>query len=113
MDFELSDDQELLRDSVRRFLADRAPVAGYVRPLLDGPDNRRPEVWDALAELGVVGLLVPEEYGGAGRTGMVDAAVVLEELGRVVHPGPFLASAIGAVSLALGAGSPREHEFLL
>ncbi|HEY5014536.1 MAG TPA: acyl-CoA dehydrogenase family protein [Acidimicrobiia bacterium] len=113
MDFEFSDDQELLRDSVRRFLADRAPVAGYVRPLLDGPDNRRPEVWDALAELGVVGLLVPEEYGGAGRTGMVDAAVVLEELGRVVHPGPFLASAIGAVSLALGAGSPREHEFLL
>jgi alkylation response protein AidB-like acyl-CoA dehydrogenase len=112
VDFEFSDDQELLRDSVRRFLADRAPVGGYVRPLLDGPDNRRPEVWDALAELGVVGLLVPEEYGGAAR-GMVDAAVVLEELGRAVHPGPYLASAIGAVTLVLGAGSPREHGFLL
>ena len=43
------EDQELLRDSVRRFLADRAPLDGYVRPLLDGADNRRPEVWDALA----------------------------------------------------------------
>jgi alkylation response protein AidB-like acyl-CoA dehydrogenase len=117
VDFEFSEDQELLRDSVRRFLADRAPIADYVRPLLDTTDGSRTEVWNALADLGVVGLLVPEEYGGAsragGRTGMVDAAVVLEEMGRMVHPGPYLASAIGAVSLVLGAGSPREHAFLL
>jgi alkylation response protein AidB-like acyl-CoA dehydrogenase len=112
MDFEFSDDQERLRDSVRRLLADRAPVAGYVRPLLDGSENRRPEVWNALAELGVVGLLVPEEHGGAGG-GMVDTAVVLEEMGRLVHPGPYVASAIGAVSLVLDAGSAREHRFLL
>jgi acyl-CoA dehydrogenase len=112
VDFEFSDDQELLRDSVRRFLADRAPIGTYVRALLDGPENRTAEVWNALAELGVVGLLVPEEYGGAGM-GMVDAAVVLEEMGRAVHPGPYLASAIGAVSLVLDAGSPREHGFLL
>ena len=117
MDFEFSEDQELLRESMRRFLAGRAPIAGYVRPLLEGADNRRPEVWNALAELGVVGLLVPEEYGGSAtggsRKGMVDAAVVLEEMGRAVHPSPYVASAIGAVSLVLGAGSPREHAFLL
>ena len=112
MDFEFSEDQELLRDSVSRFLADRAPVSDYVRPLLDGSGNRRPEVWNGLGELGVIGLLVPEEHGGAGM-GMVDAAVVLEEMGRVVHPGPYLASAIGAVSLVLGAGASREHAFLL
>jgi alkylation response protein AidB-like acyl-CoA dehydrogenase len=112
VDFEFSQDQELLRDSVRRFLTDRASVDGYVRPLLEGADNRRPEVWNALADLGVVGLLVPEEHGGAGM-GMVDAAVVLEEMGRAVHPGPYIASAIGAVSLVLGAGSSREHGFLL
>jgi len=112
VDFEFSDDQEQLRDSVRRFLADRAPVAGYVRPLLDRPENRRPEVWNALAELGVVGLLVPERFGGSradagirgSGTGMVYAAVVLEEMGRVVHPGPYLVSAIGAVTLVLEAG---------
>lgn len=112
MDFEFSQDQELLRDSVRRFLTDRASLDGYVRPLLDGADNRLPSVWDALADLGVVGLLVPEAHGGAGM-GMVDAAVVLEEMGRTVHPGPYIASAIGAVSLVLGAGSAREHAFLL
>jgi acyl-CoA dehydrogenase len=117
VDFEFSQDQELLRDSVRRFLADRAPIAGYVRPLLDSDDDRRPEVWNALAELGVIGLLVPEEFGGSASpgagTGMVDAAVVLEEMGRVVHPSPYIASAIGAVSLVLGAGASREHSFLL
>jgi alkylation response protein AidB-like acyl-CoA dehydrogenase len=112
VDFEFSEDQELLRDSVRRFLADRAAIAAYVRPLLDGDTDRLPAVWDALAELGVVGLLVPEHYGGAGM-GMVDAAVVLEEMGRAVHPSPYLASAIGAVSLVLDAGSEREHSFLL
>ncbi|HEX4491625.1 MAG TPA: acyl-CoA dehydrogenase family protein [Acidimicrobiia bacterium] len=112
MDFEFSEDQELLRDSVRRFLADRAPIASYVRPLLDGDADRTPEVWDGLAALGVVGLLVPEEHGGAGM-GMVDAAVVLEELGRAVHPGPYLATAVGAVTLSLAAGASREHSFLL
>ena len=112
MDFEFSEDQELLRESVQRFLADRASIAAYVRPLLDGDEDRVPAVWNALAELGVVGLLVPESYGGAGM-GMVDAAVVLEEMGRVVHPSPYIASAIGAISLVLGAGSEREHSFLL
>jgi alkylation response protein AidB-like acyl-CoA dehydrogenase len=120
VDFEFSDDQEQLRDSVRRFLADRAPVGSYVRPLLDQTENRRADVWNGLAELGVVGLLVPEEHGGSAPddsggsgTGMVDAAVVLEEMGRVVHPGPYLASAIGAVTLVTAAGSAREHSFLL
>src|SRR5262249_45004199 len=64
------------------------------------------------AELGVLGLLVPEAHGGAGM-GMVDAAVVLEELGRAVNPLPYVASAIGAVSLVLDAGGPRGHAFLL
>jgi alkylation response protein AidB-like acyl-CoA dehydrogenase len=55
---------------------------------------------------------VPEEYGGAGG-GLVDAAVALEELGRVVNPAPFTTSAVGAVSLILAAGGEREHRFLL
>jgi MFS family permease len=97
---------------LQAFLADRASVAGYVRPLLDTDEDRRPEVWNALAQLGVVGLLVPESYGGAGM-GMVDAAVVLEEMGRAVHPSPYIASAIGAISLVRDAGSEREHSFLL
>ena len=113
MDFEFSADQEMLRDSVRRFLADKAPIA-YVRDAYetDGAELGRDEVWTGLRDIGAVGLLVPEEHGGAGM-GMVDAAVVLEELGGALGPAPYASSAIGAVSLVLRAGAGREHAFLL
>jgi alkylation response protein AidB-like acyl-CoA dehydrogenase len=112
MDFEFSADQELLRATVRRFLAEQAPVSPYVRAQLDDPLGTTDDVWRGLAELGVTGLLVPDAYGGAGR-GMVDQAVVLEELGRAVHPGPYQSSAIGAVSVVLSAGDERDFESLL
>ena len=87
MDFEFSNDQEMLRESVRRFLADRAPLA-YVRATYDTPTTADDDVWKGLADLGVLGL------------GMVDSAVVLEELGRAVCPAPYIASAIGATTFA-------------
>ncbi|HEY7438298.1 MAG TPA: acyl-CoA dehydrogenase family protein [Acidimicrobiia bacterium] len=111
MDFEFSADQEMLRDSVRRFLADRAPTT-YVRSMLDDERGTTDAVWNGLAELGVTGLLAPEPYGGAGM-GMVDMATVLEELGRAVHPGPFTSSAVGAVSAVALAGSAEDQERLL
>ncbi len=113
MDFEFSADQEMLRDSVRRFLADKAPIS-YVRGEYDGSgtDLGRDDVWNGLREIGTVGLLVPEAHGGAGM-GMVDAAVVLEELGAALCPAPYASSAVGAVSLVLAAGADREHSFLL
>ena len=70
------------------------------------------EVWRGLADLGVTGLLVPESCGGAGM-GMVDAAVVLEELGRVVHPGPYASSAIGAASIVVLGGDERDQAAFL
>ncbi len=108
MDFEFSNDQALLRETVARFLTDRAPIRPYVRDLLLDERGVTDEVWNGLAALGVTGLLVPEAYGGAGM-GMVDAAVVLEELGRFVHPGPYAASAIGAVSIVVLAGNATDH----
>jgi alkylation response protein AidB-like acyl-CoA dehydrogenase len=107
VDFEFSADQEALRDTVRRFLADRAPLP-WVREQLDDERGTTDEVWKGLAELGATGLLVPEAHGGAGLT-MVDMGVVLEEMGRVVHPGPFTSSAVGAVSAVLAAGTPDDH----
>jgi acyl-CoA dehydrogenase len=103
----------MLRDSVRRFLADKAPLS-YVRDQYDhdGSELGRNDVWAGLRDIGAVGLLVPEEHGGAGM-GMVDAAVVLEELGGALCPAPYASSAIGAVSLVLDAGAAREHAFLL
>jgi alkylation response protein AidB-like acyl-CoA dehydrogenase len=111
LDFEFSEDQELLRASVRRFLAEQAPIA-YVRGLLDDERGMTDDVWAGLAELGATGLLVPDTYGGAGG-GMVDMAVVLEELGRTVHPGPFASSAVGTVSLVDLAGSDDDRADLL
>lgn len=97
MNFEFSDEQEQLRESVRRFLEDRAPI-GLVRDLWDDPRGTTDAVWRGLADLGVTGLLVPEAQGGFGG-GMVDAAVVCEEVGRVVSPGPFVSTAVGAAGL--------------
>ena len=94
----------MLRESVRAFPR-RQGADRYVRARDDVRRARRRRGLDGLRELGVVGLLVREEHGGAGM-GMVDAAVVLEELGRAVCPAPYASSAIGAVSLVLR----RRHE---
>jgi acyl-CoA dehydrogenase len=86
MDFEFSEEQEMLRASVRAYLEANAPISA-VRAAYDAP-TFDPAVWHGLVELGVVGL------------GMVDSAVVLEELGRAVCPAPYIASAIGAAPYA-------------
>jgi alkylation response protein AidB-like acyl-CoA dehydrogenase len=95
MNLELTDEQVALRDTTRRFLAEKASIAGHVRPLLDDPTGTTEDVWRGLAALGTTGLLVPEDYGGAGMT-MVEAGVVAEELGAALHPGPWLSSAVAA-----------------
>jgi acyl-CoA dehydrogenase len=84
MDFELTEEQEALRGTMRRFLRERAPLT-YVREMLDDDRGTTPDVWHGLAELGVTGLLAPEDHGGAGM-GMVDVGVVLHELGRALYP---------------------------
>lgn len=95
MNLELTDEQVALRDTTRRFLADKAPISGHVRELLDDPAGVDDAVWRGLADLGATGLLVPEQHGGAGMT-MVEAGVVAEELGAALHPGPWLSSAVAA-----------------
>ncbi|BAX93999.1 acyl-CoA dehydrogenase family protein [Mycobacterium shigaense] len=96
MNLELTAEQVALRDTARRYLAEKAPVSGHVRELLDDPTGTTEQVWRGLADLGTTGLLVPQEYGGAGMT-MVEAGIVAEELGAALHPGPWLSSAVAAV----------------
>jgi alkylation response protein AidB-like acyl-CoA dehydrogenase len=105
MNLELTDEQVALRDTARRFLAENAPISGHVRALLDDPTGTTGAVWRGLADLGTTGLLVPQEYGGAGMT-MVEAGIVAEELGAALHPGPWLSSAVAAprALTRLGAG---------
>jgi alkylation response protein AidB-like acyl-CoA dehydrogenase len=103
VDFTFSADQDALRDAVRAFLTDRAP-SEYVRAMGDDERGFTDDLWRAQVDLGWPAILVPEEQGGLG-LGLVDAVVVLEEMGRVPFPGPYFSSAIEATIAAgrLGA----------
>ncbi|AYE97336.1 acyl-CoA dehydrogenase [Mycobacterium paragordonae] len=106
MNLELDDEQVALRDTLRRFLVERASISGHVRPMLDDPTGTTEAVWRSLAELGATGVLVPAEFGGAGMT-MVEAGIVAEELGAALHPGPWLSTAVaGARALTRVGGQP-------
>ena len=100
----VSAEQEELRASVRRFLADRAPIS-RVRALMDDGETDW-AVWEqAGTQLGLQGLAIPESYGGAGFS-FAEQAVVLEEFGAALYGGPYLASAVLAATALLA--SPDE-----
>lgn len=97
---DLDEPEELrdLRSTLRRMLSSTAPET-VVREHLDSPDGFDRAAWQRLAtEIGVQGLAVPEEYGGAG-CGLPELAVAGEELGRVLAPGPFLSTVLLSASL--------------
>jgi alkylation response protein AidB-like acyl-CoA dehydrogenase len=104
MNLELTEEQVALRDTVRRFLSEKASVATHVRPLLDDPTGTTDAVWRGLADLGATGVLVPSDRDGAGMT-MVEAGVVAEELGAALNPGPWLSSAVAATRALTRAGA--------
>ena len=96
-------EQEELRASVRRFLADRAPISA-VRELMETTGGVDPAVWRQAGEqLGLQGIAIPEEYGGAGFS-FAEQAIVLEELGAALYGGPYLASAVLAAAALLASG---------
>ena len=103
MDFEWSQEQDLLRQSVRRLAEDQGGCE-HARALWDEASGVTESSWKGICELGLPGLLVPEEHAGAGLS-VLDMGVVLEELGRVVHPAPVLSSALVATRLLQRAGT--------
>ncbi len=111
MDFGFSEEQEMLRQSARDFLARECPMS-YVRKMMEDEVGYSEEQWRKMAELGWQGLVFPEEYGGSGLT-MVDLVVILEEMGRVVMPGPFFSSVIlGGLGILLGGSASQKKEYL-
>ena len=106
MDFALSDDQQLLRGTARAFLDERVTPA-VVRALWSDPRGERDDLWKELARLGWLGLALPEAHGGSG-LGMVETAVVLEEMGRAVFPGPYLETVVAARAIEV-AGTPAQQ----
>jgi alkylation response protein AidB-like acyl-CoA dehydrogenase len=87
MDFGFSEEQDLLRKSAADFLNKECPMT-YVRQMMTDDRGYSDELWNKMAELGWMGLIFPEDFGGLGLN-LVDMVVVLEEMGRVVLPGPF------------------------
>ncbi|WP_006246827.1 acyl-CoA dehydrogenase family protein [Mycolicibacterium tusciae] len=112
MNLELTDEQAALRDTVRRYLAEKASLATYVRPLLDNAASGADEVWRGLAAMGATGLLVPESCDGAGMT-MVEAGVVAEELGAALYPGPWLSTTVAATRALVRTGADKNAAGLL
>lgn len=109
MNFELSEQQEHVQETYRRFLADNYPVA-RMRELHDAAEID--ELWTALAELGTTGVLVPEEFGGVGLSSL-EAALIAAELARAAAPTPFLGAAVLApVAFCKGATSQQQQEWL-
>jgi len=106
----LTEDQELLAKTAGDFVRERSPVS-RVRELRDAGDplGYSPELWKEMAELGWVGVLIPESYGGAGM-GLADLAVVLEALGRTLAPEPFLSSVLLGAALIDAVGSDAQKE---
>ena len=106
----LNDEQTMLRDSAKDFVAEAAPVS-HMRALRDSNDSTgfSRELWKQFAEMGFTGILIPEADGGLG-LGHVEAGVVLEEIGRNLSPSPFLTTAVAAVE-ALRGSAQRERWF--
>lgn len=102
MDFAFSAEQDDFRAAVRTTLAAEAPSA-YVRSMIEDPVGVTPELWATMADLGWLGVLVPESAGGLG-LGLVDLVVLQEELGALPFPGPFLSSAVLATLAAVRLG---------
>ncbi len=103
MDFRLNEDQQALQSAARDFLR-KEVTSTVVRTSFDSPDGDAPELAKKMAELGWLGIAVPEEMGGLGMT-VIESAVVCEQLGYVNAPGPYFATACLAIPalVALGA----------
>jgi alkylation response protein AidB-like acyl-CoA dehydrogenase len=111
MNFGFSDEQEMLRETARRFFEAECPTALVRRVMADGTGDA-PELWRKIVELGWTGLLVPEEHGGLGGS-FADLIVVLEEAGRALLPGPFVSTATGGTAALLAGCSAAQRAELL
>lgn len=109
----LNEEQMMVRDNARAFLAAKAPIS-HLRKLraARNPDGFSRDLWKAFAEMGFCGVLVPEALGGSG-LGYVEAGVIMEEIGRNLTPSPFLSTALlGATTLLCGGNSARNNELM-
>ena len=111
MNFDFSDEQKQLRDEARKFLSEQCPPKA-VRAVLDGKVAYDKGLWKALAEMGFLGVAIPESYGGTG-AGHLELCVIAEEMGRALAPVPFSSTVYLAAEALLLAGTEAQREKLL
>lgn len=110
MDFGLSEEQEMLQETLRGFAENECPTT-RLRELFDAGQGHDPALWSALSEMGLVGLIVPEAQGGAGME-LLDLALVCEVLGEFAVPSPLLSHSLAIQGILL-RGSAAQREALL
>ncbi|MDX1383559.1 MAG: acyl-CoA dehydrogenase family protein [Thermoanaerobaculia bacterium] len=111
MNFDLTKQQQMIRDSVARFVKEESGVERF-RRLRSDERGWEPEVWKRMGEYGWLGIALPDDVGGIGGD-FVDVAIILEQLGRGLVPEPYLASVVLAASLVDRVGSEEQRQALL
>ena len=111
MDFDLNEEQEMLKTAARDFLSKECPKA-LVREMAQDERGHPAELWQKMTELGWPALAFPEAYGGFGGS-LLDLAVLLEEMGRACLPGPFFSTVVLGGLFVLNAGSEEQKQDLL
>jgi alkylation response protein AidB-like acyl-CoA dehydrogenase len=108
LNFDFSEDQRLLQTTVRDFVADQETLQRN-RNILESDAHYDPELWKSAAELGWLGAVIPEEYGGAG-FGHLELVLIAEEVGRGLLPIPFSSSVYMATEAILQNGSDAQKQ---
>ncbi|MGY3585170.1 alkylation response protein AidB-like acyl-CoA dehydrogenase [Bradyrhizobium sp. USDA 4341] len=108
MNFDFSDEQKQMRDEARKYLAEQCPPKA-VREVLDGKAPYDKALWKGLAEMGFLGVAIPEQFGGAG-AGHLELCVIAEEMGRALAPVPFSSTVYLAAEAILIAGSDAQKQ---
>ena len=111
MNFSLTEEQEMLRKAARDFLITECPKS-LVREMAEDKKGYPPQLWQKMGEMGWIGLIIPEEYGGAGAS-FFDLVVLLEEMGRACLPGPFFSTIVLGGLTILEAGSEEQKKEIL
>ena len=111
MEFALSEQQQMMQQSVDGVLKRVCPL-DRVRKFADKGEARAQDVWHQLAQLGIAGVVIPEQYGGMG-LGILEAALVAEALGRHVAPVPFIGASVMAPLALMKAGTVRQRDHWL
>jgi 3-oxocholest-4-en-26-oyl-CoA dehydrogenase beta subunit len=110
MDLEFTEEQNILKSAARNFLKNACPPS-LMKVIRDDPNGFPQTLWDQMAELGWLSVLIPEEYGGIGGDFM-DWAIILESMGEVCCPAPYFSTILGGLAILAAGSEEQKKKFL-